>query len=216
MRRQGILHGFLVLALAMGAALSIKPAAATVIGFDDLTDSGNGTAIANGYQGLDWNNFDVLNTADFTANVGANGAAAGTTSPPNIAFNGNGDFASFTSTSTFNLVSADMTAFWNDGMTVTVTGLLNGTRVDTETVTVNSTSPTLETFTFADINEVDITTSGGTQNNNYAGSGTEVAIDDLTITPTQVSVPEPSTLALFAAGLAGFLGLGLMRRRKAG
>ena len=37
-----------------GNQLYVQPVAATTITFDDLSDNGLGTAIANGYQGLNW------------------------------------------------------------------------------------------------------------------------------------------------------------------
>ena len=80
-----VLSSATALALLAGMGFLIHPAAATTITFDDLTDTSGGipevARIPNGYQGLNWTNWNVLNTADFTTNVGANGAQAGTVEP---------------------------------------------------------------------------------------------------------------------------------------
>jgi hypothetical protein len=199
------------LALLAGLSLYARTAAASLITFDDLTDNGFGTPIANGYQGLNWTNWQVLNTPLFTANVGPNGAAAGTVSAPNVGFNRFGDLAIF-SDNPFTLVSADLTAFWRDNLQATVTGKLAGITIDTETLGLSATAPTLETFNWAGIDEVDLSATGGTQHTAYSGDGTEVAVDNLTITTSQV--PEPSSLAVIGAGLA-FLGLAGRRRKAA-
>ena len=79
---------------------------------------------------------------------------------------------------------------------------------------LSATAATLETFNWTDINEVDFVGSGGTHHSGYSGSGTQVALDNLTITTGVISNPEPSSLAIVGAGLAG-LGLAHRRRRKA-
>lgn len=208
--RNRLLNGASVVALLAVLNFYTHTASATTIGFDDLTDNGFGTPIANGYQGLNWTNWSVLDTAAFTSFFGPSGATPGTVSPPNVAFNANGGEAIFSDSSPFTLNSADLTAFWRDSLEVTVTGLLNGVVEDTITLALSATAPTLETFNWTDINEVDIAASGGTHHAGYSGSGTQVALDNLTI----VSTPEPSSLAIVGAGLAG-LGIARRRRRKA-
>ncbi len=63
------------------AALSFaaSTASAQLITFDDLTDNGVGTAINNGYAGLDWDNFKVIdtNTKDFPPSGFVNGIVSG-------------------------------------------------------------------------------------------------------------------------------------------
>jgi hypothetical protein len=94
-------------------------------------------------------------------------------------------------------------------MTVTLVGKLNGTTIDTASFVPLSTAATLEVFNWSGINEVDLSTSGGTHHSTYtSGTGTQVAMDNLTINSP---IPEPTTLSILGAGLAG---LGLVRRRR--
>lgn len=204
---------------ALLAGLYIFPAAALTITFDDLTDTSagfGGTPIPDAYQGLIWTNWNVLDTADATNIFGPSGAAAGTVTPPNVAYNPDGGEAIFSSATPFVFDSADLTAVWNQGMFITVTGLLNGVAEDQEVLSPppSATGPTLYSFDWAGINEVDILPTAGVPFAGYSGAGTQLALDDLTITP----IPEPcigailGPLAIMAAGLAG---VGRMRRREA-
>jgi hypothetical protein len=210
--RAALFNGASALVLLAGASIYIHPAVALTITFDDLTDTSlgfGGTAIANGYQGLNWTNWSVLNTALFATNFLSglpSGALPGTVSPPNVAYNPTGGEAIFSSSTPFTFNSADLTALWSDNLQVTVTGLLGGVTKDTITLTPLATAATLETFNWADINEVDLLAIGGTPHAGYSGAGTQVIMDNMSIT-----TPEPSTLAILGAGLAG---LGVVRRRR--
>jgi hypothetical protein len=177
---------------------------AGVITFDDISNAGGGVPISNGYGGFNWNNFDALNGDTF----GPSGYQNGTVSHPNVAFNAFGNPASFSSSTPFDFIGADLTAAWNDGLKIDVQGFLNGNLVDDVTVTVNTSGPTFFNFNFDNVDTVKFTSSGGT-NHGYNGNGTHFALDNLTF-----SVPEPTTFALFgmiAVG-AGYYG---WRRRKA-
>jgi len=72
--RSMFLNCVAALVLVAGVSFYVQPVAATTITFDDLSDNGFGTAIVNGYQGLNWTNWFALNTPLFTAQAGPNGA----------------------------------------------------------------------------------------------------------------------------------------------
>jgi hypothetical protein len=105
-----------------------------------------------------------------------------------VAFNILGNPASFSSSTPFTVNSFYLTADENDGLIVSVTGLLNGTPVDSASFTLSSTSPTLATLNWANINEVDFSASGGTPhgwilpNGFHIPSGTHFALDNVSIT----------------------------------
>jgi hypothetical protein len=195
-----------------------SPVQAGTITFDDLSDNGFGTPITNGYQGLNWANFQVLNTPANALFFGTSGAQAGTVSPPNIAFDTNGDLAvlGVSRPSTFTLNSFHLTAFYNDGLNVKIEGFSGGTTgtlLDDVTKTISSTASTLITLNWTGIDTVSFFPSGGTHNPNYSGAGTQFALDNLTITPSVV--PLPAALPLFATGLGALGLLGWRRKRKA-
>jgi hypothetical protein len=171
---------------------------AQTITFDELgNDGSSGTPIPDGYEGLDWTNFDVLNTPDYTVNFGPNGYANGTVSNPNIAYNNFGNPASFGNSSTsFNFGSADFTAAWRDGLTINAKGLNQGVVIDNTTFTVDTSEPTLEVFDWTGVDTVEITSSGGTPHG-YVGNTEQVAIDNISLV-----VPEPGTWAILAMGCA--------------
>jgi hypothetical protein len=168
--------------------------------FDDLSSPLNNGIIQNGYGGLNWSNFGWVNRAYVTANYGPSGYANGTVSGPNVAYNESGDPASITSpSSSFGLVSGYFTGAWNNGLSVTVTGKKGGSIVDTKTFLVNTTGPTLETFDWSGLDEIDFASSGGTPDAGVDGRGTHFAMDNLTLTP----VPEAGTVILFGVLAVG-------------
>jgi hypothetical protein len=178
------------------------PAQAAVITFDDISDPFEGTLISNGYAGLDWFNFYAANGATAAAGNNGPGYANGVVSSPNIAFNGAGANASFSSptSNNFSVSSLDLTAAFTNGLSVTISGLENGVVVDTLNQSFNTSGPTLVTLDWSGINEVEFS-SGGAR-------GDQFVLDNLDISNT----PLPATLPLFAGGL-GFVGY-LTRRRK--
>jgi hypothetical protein len=199
-----------LLAIVAVAPGLIDCARAEVITFDDLSAT---AGISGAYAGFNWLNFQVLDTSAETARAGtaytgySNSALSGT----NVVFNGFGNPAGIASTapgSSFALTSGYFTAAWNDGLNVTAQGYLNGVLKDTESFTVSTTGPTLETFNWTAIDEVTFSPSGGTPHSEEAfGAGTNFALDNLTVN----AVPLPAAAWLLLSGLGA---LGALARKR--
>lgn len=189
--------------LAAGAG----PMQAAMLTFDDL--SGTNNPIPDGYGGFSWGNFYYLDGVNYSSTSGYQNAVV---SPNNVAYNAYGNPA-FMSDSPFTFNSAYFTAAWNEGLSVTVEGYLASVLVHTNTFTINTTSPTLMTFDWSGIDELRFSSSGGTDNPNYSGSGTHFAMDNFVYNEGfGGAVPEPTTLAIWST-LTG-LGLIAARRRR--
>jgi hypothetical protein len=179
----------LVICAAILLAPTTRAGADQLITFDDINTGATGDVypISNPYAGLTWNNFGVLSPATSGQCLKQCGYYFGIISSPNVAFNILGNPASFSSSTPFTLNSFYLTADENDGLIVSVTGLLKGTPVDTASFTLSSTSPTLATLNWANIDEVDFFASGGTPhgwvlpNGFHIPSGTHFALDNVSI-----------------------------------
>lgn len=199
---------FLVV-LSASFLLATSPCLADVITFDDINTGTSGSdvlvPISSGYHGFNWSNFGAIFAL---SHAPISGYAAGLISPPNEAFNEGGTPANFSSTTPFTFASGYFTGAWNEGLNITIQGFTGATLVDSTTIVVSSTAPTLETFNWAGLTEVTFNSFGGTPNPTYAphGSGTQFALDNLTVN----TVPEPGALPL--VGVAG--GLILLSRKR--
>src|SRR5438270_158892 len=95
--------------------------ATQTITFDSIETDTEGVSIENGFAGLNWENFYVLDGVDY----GPSGYQTGVVSPYNVAYNGYGSPASIVSPDSrtfFVLTSADMTAAWEDNLRVEIKG----------------------------------------------------------------------------------------------
>jgi hypothetical protein len=190
-----------VLLVLTGTART-ESAFAALLTFDDLPPGAfpapGFTAVPNGYGGLNWDNFGVLDGLELDPGYGYN---AGVVSPNNVAFNLYGDSASISvSSGSFDLESAYLTSALNSVpiQQIQVQGFIGGTVVYNNIYTVNNQGPTLINFDYVGIQSVTLT-SGSQQ----------FAMDNLT-----VSVPEPDTLGFWTVCAAGFaLKFGLRRPR---
>ncbi len=183
------------------AALALAlPARAELITFDSLTDNGIGTAIPNGYAGLDWNQLWVLNVADFPAAYnyyGPSGYPVVEQSGPNVAANSGGRSSDIIApTGTFNLDSGYFAASY-DTEAMTVLGYRGATVVFDETYNLSEYAATFITFDFTEITDAQFNLAPNRQ----------ITMDNLTV--DLAPAPEPGQVV---AGVV-LAGLGLAARR---
>lgn len=150
------------------------------IGFDDW----EGGPIANGYSGLNWDNFSVLDGVNHTAS----GYQNGVTSTNNVAYNSSAQTATISSYNgiVFGLVSANITGAWRDGLNVEVIGYLGKKQVYDVVYVVDSTEPSFIKFPLQAVTKVEFMTYGGVENESYSGSGAHMALDDLKVVKARV------------------------------
>jgi len=205
----------LVLGLAI-AALGNSQANAAILTFDDITT--DPTASITNYGGFTWTSTGVLNSTTYAL---PSGYKVANTSGDYVAFNEFAGIASANST-TFDFIGANLTSAWNDDLQLEVKGLLGGSELYSQTVTLQSVAPDAAKrfdFNFTGIDELVFTSSGGTHNQDDFGDldpsagigGTHFAMDDFEYQTGDVPAPEPTSMALGFLGLSGILGL---RRRK--
>ncbi len=156
------------------------------------------TVVPNGYGGLNWNDFSVLDGVHYANNP--SGYGSGVVSTNNVAWS-TGE-ASITNTTPFNLFSAYLTAAWSDNLQLETKGYANGVLIYDTTNFLNVTGPTLINFNYLGVTEVDFTTSGGTHHTGYYGSGVQFAMDNVNAATgpgvesnPQIAVPLPGSLS---------------------
>jgi hypothetical protein len=182
----------LCIAIAIHSATCLAQAA-SLLTFDELPTPQvipglNYGGIPNGYGGLQWNYFGVLNGAIRPANEGYH---AGIVSSNNVAFNYYGEPATiFSSTSRFDLNSAYMSLGLNLDtlLNIEVQGYRGATLLYDHTFTVNRFAPTLLTFNYFGIDRATFISSPQQQ----------FAMDNLIIT-----IPEPSLIGFLLLAVIG-------------
>ena len=186
----------MLLSLGLGSAISTQ---AAVITFDDLPAT-ELDAIPDGYQGFNWGASHMVNVNYFHKDLLPNtGFENGVVSGDYAAFN----FLATTSTITgdvFDFNGAYLTAGWNDGLNIEVTGFLNNLALFTKIVVVNTQQAQWFDFDFLGINSLRFHASGGT---GTAGNDFFV-MDNFTINES-TPVSESSSLALLLLGITGIL-----------
>lgn len=213
---------------ALGAAIALLcagRAAATTLDFEDLVGNGFGSAVDWLYHGFNWGNGASVRSTD----VPVSGYAAGTTSGLVTMLNSGGADADITvPDGTFDFVGANFTAGWLDGLNLQIDAFSGGVQVDSASFVLSATAPMAVLLNWTGIDQLTLTTSGGTAHAGYCCQGAQYAMDDFTFTgrddpgfgtghitpPTDPGsdVPEPSAWALMLAGLT--LAGGALRRRR--
>jgi hypothetical protein len=210
MKKLVLALAFLLPVAASGSAL------ADLLTFDDLQPPNDqGSPLPTIYHGLKWGNFFFVDSSLREKEEPGTGYKHGTISPNNVALNGFGNPASFTSVggTAFILDSFYLTGAFNNDLDVTVTASRLGVVLDTTTLIVSTTGPTLETLNWTGIDTLQFSSSGGTPHNGVF-QGTQFALDNLTIDESAPSpVPEPQTLVLVGSGALAVLGAARRRLR---
>jgi hypothetical protein len=176
--------------------------ASTLLTFDGLPAGGPLDAyppfVPNGYGGLNWNNFAVVNGLEFSPGTGY---YAGVVSASNVAFNEYGFPASISvSGGLFNLDSAYLTFALNLDtlLNIEVQGFAGGTLLYDNTYTVNRSTPTVVNFNYLGVDTVTFISSPAQQ----------FAMDNLTVT----RVPEPACATLYSVG-AALSAFGMLKKK---
>jgi hypothetical protein len=184
-----------------------------VVTFDDFDLShsyGYSTNIPNGYQGLNWTNFGVLNAILLSnaLEIGAAGYGYGMVTPSNVAFDVFGNPAEIDARGTnFNFFSAYLTAAWNSNLCIDVQGFNGASAVYDTIVYPSPTNATLYTFDYFDIDRLVFTPYGGEPA--FGPPAREnFAMDDFMFE----FIPEPSTFLLAAMGAVSLIAI--LRRRR--
>lgn len=185
----------LLLSLGIGSVASTQ---AAVITFDDLP-AAEMDAIPDGYHGLTWGQSFLTNVSYVNKNTfPGTGFENGVVSGDYAAFN----FLATTSVisgSIFDFNGAYLTAAWNDGLNIEVTGFLNNLATFTKTIVVNTQQAQWFSFDFTGINSLSFRAWGGTPTNPLEG-GEHFVMDNFTINES-ISVSESSPFALLLLGL---------------
>ena len=194
----------LVASLTLLTFPAIPTSSGNEITFDDIPIP-TAAGLSNGYSGLNWGNFEILNAFYFPVS----GYYYGMVSPSNVALNAMGAPAEIDSAGTnFNFLSVYLTGAWYSNLNIEVEGFRSGTLLYDTTVVVAATSPTLFTFNYVNIDRLYFNSFGG----QYAGFGhigEHFAMDNLSVE----FVPEPSSLLLATVG--ALLLWPLLKRKRA-
>jgi hypothetical protein len=124
-------HIFSIVSL-INSILVVSPGFASTVTFDDLDTSSLPTL--SSYAGFNWSNIFVYpNTLSYDA------YASGVVSAPNSAAVSSDATGIFSSATPFNFDSGYLGAAHYDGLSVTVSGLLNGVQEFSQVITVGTT-----------------------------------------------------------------------------
>jgi hypothetical protein len=123
-------------------------AAPSALTFDEMPPV-DSRMIENGYGGLQWSNFFIQNATNFAA-----GFYPGMVSSPDVAFNGSGNDASFSSSNAFTLGSAYLSAVYVSGMEARVKGFSGTNVLYDNTYAISGGAPNLISFNYVDVDKV--------------------------------------------------------------
>ena len=181
---------------------------AALLTFDNITKEYDGTV--QEYGGLKWVNVNVLRKDFFKDKFNINsGFENGVVSGTYVAVNDYARTASILSDGNpFTFQGTYLTAAWNTGLQIAVSGKLNGEKKYQRTITVDADRGTWFNINFSGIDELVFSSFGGT-NAGLGWKGKHFVMDDFTYSRC-VHTPIPSTVLLLISGLTG---LAVLRKR---
>ncbi len=200
MKTRSFLLVFVPLAILMSLATSAR--SQTLVTFDDFDLShahAYSTNIPNGYQGLNWTNFGIVNGILQSSALGGylSGYNYGMVTPSNVAYNAFGNPAEIDSPGTnFSFLSAYLTGAWNSNLNIEVEGFNGAAEIYDTNVVASATNPTLFTFNYLNINRLYFNSYGGELAGFGGGAGENFVMDNFDFE----FIPEPSSLLLTALG----------------
>lgn len=95
----------------------------------------------------------------------------------------------------FDLLSAYLTAAWRDNLRVEATGYCGNNIMYDTTNTLSATSPTLVTFNYYGVSEVEFITFGGTPHSGYASQHYQLVMDNLLVATHESPILSPELRA---------------------
>ena len=129
--------------------LVATPLFADTINFDNI-DASAGDVILTAYQGYNFANFSAYTTVS-----GFPGFNNGIVSGPNAAYSS--DFGSITAATTFDFTGGYFGSGYYDNLNVTIAGLLGGSQLYSQTITVNTEGAQAFSFAFTGIDTLTFT-----------------------------------------------------------
>jgi hypothetical protein len=199
---------FTVFAFSAGSIYS-----QTTVTFDNLNETGTGSFIPNGYEGLVWSNSRCINAILLTSfpNVGTSGYYFGMVSASNVVYNPFGGSMEIDSATNFNFLSAYLTGAASSNLNIDVQGFSGTNLVYDETKVASATNATLFTFNYLNIDRLYFDAYGG-EDAGFPASGGEggtwFAMDNFEFE----FIPEPSSFLLVALGAVSLVAL--VRRKR--
>lgn len=141
----------------------------TVLGFDDIT------YIGNGYGGLNWSGFNLLNSQTYS--LQDSGYVRGTASPDNVAFVYGAGTVSGQNGDEFDFIGATLTAAWNVDLNVDIIAYRDGVQTHSQTIVISDDFGTDFVFNWQNVDQVTFSPYGGTDAGT-PGGGTHLVVDN--------------------------------------